>query len=177
MISRTDWATIKNLRDENEWCFFYVGTSPYTVLCGDHYSKWFANISGADATDFDSNYKSNATSVAGFNLGVTKINSGGCHIFMDEVLADGVYEDSMIIGCDFANKTFTIENKNVTNGLFYRIWGSANNTDFEEIKAETLLAASTKITITKNDFWKYVKMQAKGNGGAATIDAYLQVGQ
>ena len=176
-MERIDWATIKSLRDDNEWCFYYVGASPYTVLCGDHYSQWFANISGADATDFDKNYKANAVSVAGLEIGISNINSGGFHIFIDEALASGVWENSIVAGCDFSNKTFTIENTHATNGLKYRIWGSANNTDFEELKAETVLSALTKVTVTNNDFWKFVKMEAQGDGSASTIDVYLQVGQ
>ena len=176
-MERTEWATIKSLRNENAWCFYYVGSSPYTDLCGDHYSQWFANVSGADATDFDNNYKANAVSVASLEIGISKINAGGCHIFNNESLASGVWESSMVSGCDFTNKTFTIENKHATGGLNYRIWGSANNTDFEELQASTALAALTKVTVTNNDFWKFVKMEAQGNGAASTIDVYLQVGQ
>lgn len=176
-MERIDWETIKSLRDDNSWCFFYVGNSPYTVLCGDHYSQWFANISGSDATDFDNNYKSNAVSVASLEFGISEINAGMCRIFNNEGLVNGVWESSMVAGCDFSNKTFTIENKHATGGLKYRIWGSANNTDFEELQAATVLAALTKVTVTNNDFWKFVKMEAQGDGAASTIDVYLQVGQ
>lgn len=170
---------MKTARSDNAWGFCYteeIAATHFVVYCGDRDTKLYAIVKGADATDFNDNFKAGATSVASEGLALSKINSGLYHPFNNEALASGVYEDSIVIGCDRANKTFTIENKHATGSLNYKIWGSPNNTDYEEIKPETLLIAQTKVTVVNNDFWKFVKLQAQGVASASTIDAYLQVG-
>jgi len=178
--SQVLWSDIKGIKDEMQYCMVYIGTSaPYVIFIGDRFNVFYTVLipsQTSEVTDFQNNYKTAAKNVASESLAQAQIAKGECHVFTNEALASGVYEDSMVVGCDYSKKTFNIENKHVSGQLAFKIWGSPNNTDYEEIQGETILAASTKVTVVNNDFWKYVKISAKGNGAASTIDAYLQVG-
>lgn len=178
MFTKVSYADIKTALADNGWCFYYieeVANSHFDVYCGDRHTKLFAIAKGSDATDFVNNYKSDAISVSSEGLALTKINSGTFHLMDDEGLTT-TYEDSKVIGCDYANKTFTIENKDGTNSINYKIWGSADGTNFEEILSEQTLVAGDKDTVVNNDYWKFIKMQAKAAAGTATVDVFLQVG-
>ena len=97
-------------------------------------------------------------------------------LFTAEALADGVYEDSTVFVTRFAHKTFNIKNTHATGDLKYKLWASPDNSEWEEVVAETLLAALAKTSFTNNDYWKYIKLAAKGDGAASTIDAFVQIG-
>ena len=126
----------------------------------------------SDKTDFDNNYKAGASVCVCDTLG-----SQLKHLFDDEALASGVYEDSEVIIAHHSQKTFNVENKHATGSLKYKVWGSPDNSDWEEIIAEKTITALSKESVVNNDFWKYVKLAAKGDGAASTIDAFVQVGQ
>lgn len=185
MILSTLYSHLKELKSENGWKFYYVekedlyGTvDSYIVMTGYDGETYYALAAGSDKTDFDTNHKSTATKVNSFNEGVSKISQEGriVQVFDSEALVDGVYEDGIVVTCFRSNKTFNIENEHATNGLKYKVWGSPNNSEWEEIISETALAAQTKISVVNNDYWKYIKVSAKGDGGASTINAYIQVG-
>lgn len=175
---RCSYSAIKSAANENGWCFYYIeeiASSHFNVYSGDRHTKLMSIAKGADATDFNTNYKSDSISVAAEELAFAKINSGVFRPFENESVGT-TYVDSKVIGCDRANKTFTLENKSGSIASYYKIWGSANGTDFEEIVGETLLALSSKVTVVNNDFWKFIKIQAKSASGTVTFDSYLQVG-
>lgn len=124
----------------------------------------------SDKTDYENNYQSmKEDSIADTFAGQNK------HIFDSEALTT-TYEDSPVMICDAPHKTFNVQNEHATNGLYYKVWGSPDNSEWEEIISERALSALTKESVTNDDYWKYIKVSAKGNGGASTIDAFIQVG-
>ena len=124
-----------------------------------------------DKTDYENNYQSKKSAC------LCDTHAGqDAELFDSEALADGVYEDSTVLVCHHSHKVFNIENEHATNGLYYKVWGSPDATDWEEVIEETLLAAQAKISVSNNDYWKYLKISAKGSGGASTIHAFVQVG-
>lgn len=184
MINLTNYSELESLVSANNWSWFYVNRYDLseTVIgyiamsgCGD--CVFYANVIGADKTDFDTDHKSGATSVNSFDEGVSKIAQLGeiNKVFDSEALADGVYEDGDVVAALGPNKTINVKNEHGTNGLAFKVWGSPDNSEWEEIISETTVAANSNVSVTNNDFWKYVKVSAKGNGGASTVTAYIQV--
>lgn len=172
----TTWANLKKFIDQGYGFFEEELSSPsrYVLTVNPKGIEYMCIIMFTDTTDksdYETNYQSGKSACLCDTLA-----GQNAHVFDDEALADGVYEDGNIVICHNANKTFNIENTHSTNGLKYRIWGSPNASDWEEVVAETALAAQTKTSVANNDYWKYIKVSAKGNGGASTIDAYVQVG-
>jgi hypothetical protein len=181
MIVKSNWASFKSVKDNYLYVIYYVTDGAnYIVYSGDRFTTYLCVIKpGADKTDFDNNYKAAATSVSNESEAIAGTRSGIFLVFSSESLADGVYENSKIISCDYASKTFNLENATplVTGvDLYYKIYGSPNNSDWEEIKSETIILRGTKTSVTNNDMWKYVKIAAKGSAGVSTITAYIQVG-
>lgn len=177
-FERCSYSCLKAAQSENGWLFYYieeVTSTHFIVYTGDRRTNLYSIVKGSEATDFNTNFKSGAISVTSDGAAQSKINSGVFHIFDDESVGT-TYEDSMTVGCDGSKKTITIENKSVSLGLYYKLWGSADGVEFEEIVGQTLLALSSKITIVNNDYWKFVKVQARSVSGTVTVNAYLQVG-
>lgn len=172
------WSELKTAKSDNAWSFFYITRgSVYDVYAGDRFGKFVSFVrASADVTDFEDNHKAAATSVGNVGVAFSKIDSGVFKVFTAEALAADTFEDSLVVGCDAAHKTFNIENTHVSAGLNYKIFGSPDNSEWEEIKSSTLLAASTKTSVVNNDMWKFIKIAAEGSGAASTVTAYIQVG-
>jgi len=181
MIVKSNWSSIKSIKGNFLYNFYYVTDgSNYVLYCGDRYTTYMCVIKpGSDKTDFENNYKSAAISVSCEACAIAGTRSGIFKVFDAEALADGVYEDSLTISCDHTHKTFNIQNGTDSStgvDLYYKVWGSPDNSDWEEIKSETLLTKGSKTSVVNNDMWKYVKISAKGSGGASEISAFIQVG-
>jgi hypothetical protein len=181
MIQDSTWTALKTIKDTYFFIIYYI-TDDVNYVCyvGNRYAIYRSIIRpGSDKTDFETNYKADGVSVSCESCAIAGCTSGIFKVFDAEALADGVYEDSTIISCDFAAKTFNIQNTtDLSTGvdLYYRIWGSPDNSDWEALQAETLLAKGAKTSVVNNDMWKYVKISAKGSGGASAISAFIQVG-
>jgi len=176
IVHNLTWAKMKDLLD-NGWAFSYetLDSDRYYILTfinGEEYSTILFFTQTSDKTDFDTNYASLASTDINELVG-----SQNAHVFKTEALVDGVYEDSKVIVCHHSAKTLNIENKHATGGLKYKVWGSPNRSEWELVVTETALAALTKTSVTNTDYWKFVKLSAKGDGAASTIDAFIQVGQ
>ncbi len=181
MKIQSEWSSFKNIVDTYLYTIYYITDSAnYVCYVGDRFRYFECIVSGAtDVADFENNYKADGISVTCEACAVAGFTSGIYKVFDAEPLANGVYEDSVIISCDFAAKTFNLQNTTDPStgvDLYFKIWGSPDNTDWEALQAETLLAKGTKTSVVNNDMWKYVKISAKGSGGASAISAYIQVG-
>ena len=173
---RQTWAQMKGIIN-NGYRFQYetLDSNRYyiwTILNAVEYFCVLPFTDTTDKTDFDNNYAADAATCVCETLG-----SQLKHAFDDEALASGVYEDSGTIIAHHAAKTFNVENKHATNSLAYKVWGSPDNSDWQEIISERTVSALTKESVTNNDFWKYIKISAKGVGGVSTVDAFIQVGE
>ena len=169
------WATFKKFLDKGyPFCEEILGSNRY-YLCvnpkGVEYDCVMFYTETSNKSDYETNYQGNKEA----SLADT-FSGQNAHLFDSEALASGVYEDSPILICDAPHKTLNIKNEHATNALNYKVWGSPDNSEWEEIIGETALAALTKISVTNNDYWKYIKISAEGSGGVATIDAFVQVG-
>lgn len=173
-MPNTNWATFKKFIDKGYgFCQDILDSNRYYLCCTPKGIEWSCIIFYTDTTDksdYENNYQSRKEdSIADTFGGQNK------HIFDSEVLTTS-YEDSPILICDAPHKTFNIKNEHGSNGLYYKVWGSPDNSEWEEIIEETLLDANTKASVVNNDYWKYVKISAKGSGGASTVDAFVQCG-
>ena len=172
----TTWTNLKKFIDQGYGFYEEALSNPsrYVLTVNPKDIEWNCVIMYTDTTD-KSDYETNYQSGKSACLCDTYAGQDA-HLFDTEALADGVYENTNILICHGAFKTFNIENSHATNGLKYKVWGSPNASNWEEVIGETALTAQTKVSVANNDYWKYIKISAKGDGGASEIDAYVQVG-
>lgn len=124
----------------------------------------------SDQADYEDNFQAGkAASIADTMTGQN------LKVFTTEALAAGTYEDSLLMECAASNKNYNLHNTHGTNALKFKLWGSPDNSDWEEILGETTLAAGAKVSCVNNDFWRFTKISAKGDVGASEITCYVQV--
>jgi len=130
---------------------------------------WTHNLlkGSPDAVDFETNFKDT------INQSVETVSIS---ILKDVALADGVEVISPALVVNNSKKTWTVENDHGSGGLIFKIEASPNNVLWEEIVQETPLPFGGKVIVVNNDFWKYLRVTAKGDGAASSIDVWLQVG-
>lgn len=81
---------------------------------------------------------------------------------LDAEVTTNSYVDSLIVDCrQFERKIFHIKNEHATNGLKYKILACVSPEVWEELKAETTLAAATSTYEWDTEPWPFVKFQVK----------------
>ena len=173
------WADIKNFINQGYGFFEEQLSNPsrYVITIhprGVEHQCVIFYTDTTDKSDYETNYQSRKSPcICDTYAGQNAI------VFDGEALANGVYEDSAVVLCHNNYKNINIENDTDPStgvDLYYKIWGSPNNSNWEEIQEETLLTKGSKASVVNNDMWKFVKISAKGSGGASEITAYVQVG-
>jgi len=175
-MPKLSWSSFKRFISQGYGFFEEDLSSPDRYILTAHpksveFSCVIFDSDTTDKNDYENNYQSLKSACL-----CDTFAGQDARLFSNEALADGVYEESSVQICHYAHKVFNIENTHATNSLNFKIWGSPDASDWELVMVETSLAALTKVSISNNDYWKYIKISAEGNGGVSTVNAYIQVG-